>query len=738
MSTAGTTLSRRLFIACGALAGGGFITGFGASAQEAAAGRTRLGPYVAVAADGGITLLAKNPEIGQGIKTSLAMILAEELDADWQRVRVDTAPVDEQLYGGQTAGGSTSTPTNYEPLRRAGAAVRASLVQAAAQRLGVTTSELTVKLGVISHAASSRALGFGEVAALAATLPAPDPATVPLKNPRDFSLIGTPQAGVDGPRIVRGEPIFGIDTVLPGMKYAVVCRPPVFGARLRSANLDEVRALPGVLQVFVLAGTGNIKGLQDGVAIVAERWWQARMARERLRVDWDETDAAAHDSRLYDATAQVLLRGRGTAIVSKGDADAALARASQVVEAVYETPFLPHLTLEPQNCAARPLGDGVEIWAPTQAPGGGRRLVARELGLTETQVTVHMVRVGGGFGRRLENDYMVEAAAIARQSGLPVKLLWTREDDVTHDFYRAGSHHRLRGGLDAQGRVQAYAAHGVTYARDGKPAQGADIVPHDFLRQTIPHFQLEQSLIETRVPTGYLRAPTSNSLAFIHECFLDELAHRAGQDPFDLRLSLLASRRGQPPEPPLNARAQPYNLDRMQAVLQRLRKRSGWDRPHPKAGSGVGLGMATYFSHRGYFAEVAKVQVDADGQWRVLKVWAVGDVGSVIVNPSAARNQVEGSIIDGIGQLRQAITFGRGRAQQSNLHEIPLMRMADTPHIDIDFLVSDHPPTGLGEPALPPVLPAVCNALHAATGVRIRKLPIDTAALARPHRPAPH
>ncbi|WP_458233092.1 molybdopterin cofactor-binding domain-containing protein [Roseateles sp. P5_E8] len=715
--------TRRFFLVSTATLGGSFIAGYGCTRSEAKSALSMLSHYVLVSTDGRVTLRAKNPEIGQGIKTTLAMVIAEELDVDWDRVRVEMAPVDEKLFGPQTAGGSTSIPTNYDLMRRAGAIVRAMFVQAASQSLKVPSNELTVRSGVVRHEASGKQRDYGELAALAATMPVPSPAEVTLKNSADFKIIGTPKAGVDGPGIVKGEPIFGIDKVLPGMKYAVVSRPPVFGARFLSANLDEVRRLPGVHKVLVIKGTGNFKGLQDGVAILAERWWLAKEARSRLKVDWDESASTPHDTLAYSAKADDLLRRCGKTIVNKGHADSALADAAKVLKARYDTPFIAHLTLEPQNATARPTKDGVEIWAPTQAPGWGVKLVAKELGIAETSVTVHMTRVGGGFGRRLENDYMVEAAAIALQSGA-VKVLWTREDDIAHDFFRPGNHHLLRAGLSADGRIEGYAAHGVTYARGGKPTQGADLVPHDFLRQTLDHFRLDESLIETIIPTGYLRAPSSNSLAFVHECFLDEIAVQAKKDPFELRLEMLNARKGLPPDPPLNSRAPPYSLERIKRVLEVLRQRSGWGQQPPDE-KGVGLGVATYFSHRGYFAEVAKVRVNADGSWRVLKVWAVGDVGSTIVNPSAARNQVEGAIIDGIGQLRQAITFDKGRVEQSNFHQMALMRIADAPQIDVEFVLSDHPPTGLGEPALPPALPAVCNAIFAATGVRIRKLPID-------------
>ncbi|MDC7684871.1 molybdopterin-dependent oxidoreductase [Asticcacaulis sp. BYS171W] len=713
--------SRRLFLVSGVAAGGGLLIGFGASRTEAQAAAAQMTDYVAVAPDGTVTIRAKNPEVGQGVKTMLPMLIAEEMDADWTKVRIESAPVNESVYGNQTAGGSTTTPTNYDPMRRVGAVVRSMFVQAAAEQLKVNGAALTTAKGVVTHKASGKTLAYGQLAAAAAKITPPDPKVMVLKDPSEFTIIGKTQAGYDSPKIVEGKPIFGIDTVVPGMKYAVLAKPPVYGAKFRSANLDAIKNLPGVTHVFTLSGSGDFKGLQDGVAIVADKWWYAKSARDQLEVVWDETLGAPHDTATYAAQAEALLKGSGETIRSKGDVKAALAGAAKTVEAVYDTPFIAHVALEPQNCTAKVAGDTVEIWAPTQAPGSGRKLVAKALGIAEDKITVHMVRGGGGFGRRLENDYMVEAAAIAQKAGVPVKLLWTREDDVAYDFFRPGNSHRLQAGLDTDGKLIAYRAHGVTYGRGGKPTQGAGIIPHDFPQQVAPNFGLEQSLIETLIPTGYLRAPSSNALGFVHECFLDEVAHAAGKDPFDFRLELIAARQALPPETP-NGRAPGYNFNRIKAVLDDLKVRSGWGKTElPK---GVGMGMATYFSHRGYFAEVAKVKVDSDGNWRVLKVWAVGDVGSVIINPSGARNQVEGSVMDGIGEMLHEITFEKGRAVQTNFHEIPMIRMSAAPQVEVHFILSDNPPTGLGEPALPPVIPAVCNAIFAATGIRIRKLPL--------------
>jgi isoquinoline 1-oxidoreductase beta subunit len=470
--------------------------------------------------------------------------------------------------------------------------------------------------------------------------------------------------------------------------------------------------MPGVTDVFILKGT-DWHGLQDGIAILAKSWWYAQNARTALEPVWDDAVGAPHDSAIYLEKAKALVKGTGEVKQQSGDIDAALKSAAKMVDAFYDVPFLAHVPMEPQNCTARVTASGVEIWAPTQVPNDGKALVGKTLGVPPETVNVHMRRAGGGFGRRLENDYMAEVAAIAQKAGKPVKLVWSREDDVAHDFFRPGCYHNLRAGVDAAGKLTAYACHSVTFSRDGQVAQGAGIDGNAFAPLVTPNFRLEQSLIETTIPTGYLRAPSSNALAFVHESFWDEIAHAAGQDPVAFRLAQLDAH--------LNDKAN-YNPARMRAVLQTVAKRSNWGKT--KLPKGEGLGVATYFSHRGYFAEVAQVRVADDGQWRVLKVWAVGDVGSHIINPTGALNQVEGSVMDGIGSMEAEITFEKGRAVQSNFHEIPMMRMPKAPQVDVHFVTSDFPPTGLGEPALPPVIPAVANAIFAATGIRIRKLPI--------------
>ncbi|MBV8684253.1 MAG: xanthine dehydrogenase family protein molybdopterin-binding subunit [Caulobacteraceae bacterium] len=729
-----TTIDRRrLILSIGAAAGGGLALGYGffTPGEAAAAASGAIGDYVVVAPDGAVILLAKSPEIGQGVKTLLPMIIAEEMDADWSRVRIEFAPVDAK-YGDQSVGGSTTTPENYEPMRKVGAAARAVLVQAAAERWGVPAASLKTARGEVIDPASGRRLGYGELAAAAAKLPPPEPAKLVLKSPKDFTLLGTDQVGVDTPAVVHGEPIFGIDTELPGLEYAVYVKSPVPGAKLVSADLDAVRRQPGVTQVFALDGlappagqqVGLAPGYAPGVAIIARNWWLANEARKVLNARWDESIGAGHSTDVYDAQAREILKGSGKVVSQHGDVDASLAGASKRVQAVYHAPFLAHLSLEPQNCTARPTADGgVELFAPTQVATDTRELTAKTLNLPLDKVVVHIRRSGGGFGRRLMADAPVEAAVIAMKAQKPVKLVWAREDDVAHDYYRPALWIALDAGLDAKGHVSAYRSHGVSFTRDGtKPTTGGGVFQDAVPGLLAGSARTEQSLMPTIIPTGWLRAPASNALSFVHEGFWDELAHAAGQDPIAFRLAHMRARiaaeaeNSEEGEPKLK-------ISRLAPVLELVAQRSGWANrqslPH-----GVGMGVGCYFSHRGYFAEVAQVRVSQDGDWRVEKVWVVGDVGSIILNPLGARAQVAGSVVEGISHLRCAVEFKDGCTVPTNFPDFDLSRMPDAPQIDIHFLITDHPPTGLGEPALPPVIPAVVNAVYAASGARVRELPL--------------
>ena len=484
-------------------------------------------------------------------------------------------------------------------MRRAGAAARILLVKAAAGTWSVPESECEAASGVVRHARSGRSLRFGELAARAATLDPPDLATVPLRDPKTYTQVGKPRSGVDNPKIVTGQPLFGIDVKVPGMVHAVFEKCPVFAGKVVSANVEEIKKLPGVKDAFVVEGTTLLDGLMPGVAVLADSWWLANLARQKLKVTWDEGKTAAQSSAGFAQRAQELSRlPAGKTLRSDGDVEAAFSTAAKVVEAQYSYPFLHHATLEPQNCTAHFKDGKIEFWAPTQTPQSGRALVASTLGVPLDGITIHMMRIGGGFGRRLRNDYMVEAAQISKQAGgIPVKLVWTREDDMAHGFFRPQGFHFLKGAVDAAGRIVAWHDRFVTFGEGEEFARSAGIGASEFPGRFLPNFRLETSLIPSGIPTGHLRAPGSNALAFVFQSFIDELAHAGGQDPVALRLALLG-------EPRLVTNPDgktPYHSGRMADVLRLVARESGWGRKLPQ---GSGLGVAFHYSHLGYFAEV--------------------------------------------------------------------------------------------------------------------------------------
>src|ERR1019366_1017425 len=622
-------IDRRSFLKVSAAGAGGVLIGVYLEPELEAQGRGGPPPpppdphtYVRIAADGTVTIMAKNPEVGQGVKTMLPMLIADEMDADWKMVKIEQTDFDDKKYAGQIAGGSTATPTNWTPMRQAGAAARAMLITAAAQTWNVPEAELSTSMNKVYHKSSNRSVGYGDLAAKMVPLRLPALTPLKMKDPADYKIIGTAQTQREMPSIVTGKPIFGIDVQVPNMAYAVFEKCGVFGGKVKSANLDEIKKLPGVKTAFIVtrpditdAVLPGDPGLENGIAIVADNWWAAQSARKTLVVDWDEGTRGNASSPASAAKAEELRKNPAQRTIRKdGDPDGAMASAAKTVEAAYSYPFISHAPLEPQNCTADFTNGKCEIWSNSQIPGSGRRLAAQALGIQESDITLHMVRGGGGFGRRLTNDYMVEAAYISKEAGMPVKLLWSREDHMAHDYYRPGGFQFLKAGVDANGKVVAWHNHFVTYGdKDKLIANGGGIVSAgamgatEFPQHFIPNYHLEASVQPLGIRTGSLRAPSSNAFAFVIQSFIDELAHAAGKDPVQFRLELLSA--GPAVEPTAPGRRPGLNADRMKGVVSLAAEISNWGkRSSPQ---GTAMGVAFHFSHLGYFAEVAEVKVDA-------------------------------------------------------------------------------------------------------------------------------
>ena len=708
-------LDRRQFLKLTGLVGGGLMLSFTMPRALATSAALKPNGYIKIDATG-IVLYAKNPEIGQGVKTSLPMIVAEELDAAWEDVEVIQSSIDQALYGMQFAGGSMSIPMNWDPLRRSGAAARAMLVEAAAKRWGVDAASLSTQDSHVIHAPSGRKLKYTELAAEAAAVPVPDPQSLTLKTRDQFRLLGKRITGVDNDALVRGEPLFGIDQSLPGMKYAVYQKCPAIGGKVKSADLDEVKKMPGVRDAFVLDGNGNAGELLPGVAIIADNTFSAIKAKRALRVEWDESDASKDSWTHAKAEAERLVRESGPPVVNTGDVDAAFAAGVKQTSGFYSYHFVSHATLEPQNCTAWFKDGALELWAPTQTPGQGVGSAAKVVGISPSKVTLHQLRCGGGFGRRLYNDFTTEAAAIAKRAGVPIKLQWTREDDMAYDLYRAGGFHQMDGSVDENGKITGWRDRFITFTNDGRrPVSGGGLNPGVFPAGLLDSVRVEQTALPWKNRCAAWRAPGSNVFGFVVQGFLDELAHLAGRDPLEMLLEVLGEPRQMPGRGGMHT-------GRAADVVKLAAKEAAWGRELP---DGHGMGVAFYYSHAGHIAEVAQVSVDDAKRVTVHKVTVAADVGP-IVNLSGAENQMQGSVVDGLSTMTgQSVTFEKGRAEQSNFDQYPMLRMPSTPEVAVHFVDSDYPPTGLGEPAFPPLAPAVCNAIFAASGHRIRTLPIS-------------
>jgi isoquinoline 1-oxidoreductase beta subunit len=732
----GVTISRRMFMNVSAGVGAGLMLGVvdsGAQMPPRVDGGRPAAPallphaYVRIAPNGKITLFAKNPEIGQGIKTGFALILAEELDANWADVVVEQSAVDAAIYGAQSAGGSRSVASSWTSLRQAGAGARAMLVAAAARQWNVPIAEIVTESSVVRHATSQRTATYGSLASAAANVPVPAIDGLKLKSKSEFKLLGKRYTGVDNQKLVHGQPLFGIDVVVANMRIAAFQKCSTIYGKVQSVNLDEIKRLPGVINAFVVDGTGKPAEVLNGVAIIAEDTWSALSAKRQLEITWDLSSASTDSWTAHSAEAKRLSGNLvGEQVVrSVGDVEAAL-NTGRTVGAYYTYGLVAHAQLEPINCTAwykrDPAGDSLEIWAPTQTPNAAQTLAANLMGLPSSRVTVHQTRVGGGFGRRLNNDYVAEASQISRQAGgIPIQLIWTREDDMEHDFVRPAGFMAFTGALDGEGRLSGWNSHIVHFRSEGGTAvTAANWQAGEFPAGHLPAYRASQTFLPLRIPTGSWRAPGAATAAWVVQSFMHELSIAAKRDHAEF-LSEVVSMTA--PTDPQAVRSGGGGLDpeRSRNVIKAVAERAGWNKRRlPK---GRALGIAFHYSHSGHFAEVAEVSVDVARKVTVHKVWVVGDVGPV-VNLSSAEAQCQGAVIDGLGAMVLEVTVENGQIEQKNFHQYPLRRITDTPEVDVHFLDTDYPPTGIGEPALPPLAPAVCNAIQALTGHRIRTLPI--------------
>lgn len=725
-----THTDRRGFFKTTALAGGGFLLGSwlpgNVAAKETGAAAFSPNVFIRITPQGVITLFSKTPEIGQGVKTTLPMIVAEELEVDWEKVLVEQAEVDSR-FGGQTAGGSNTIKNNYDQLRRMGAVAKTMLITAAANTWQVPTEECTASSAVVTHGKSGRKLSYGELAETASKLPVPDEKSVTLKNPTDFKILGRRIAGVDNEKIVKGEPLFGIDQKLPGMVYAVYVRCPVFTGKVKSVDLATVKKLPGITDAFVIEGADDHYGLVTGIAIIGDSTWSVFKAKKALNVTWETGAHSRESSEDQKKKVFAAIKGKAALEIRRDGEIGDFPADSNTVDAIYHYPHLAHANLEPQNCTAVFKDGKLEFWVPTQNPGSGVNAVSQAMNIPKESIKVNVTRIGGGFGRRLMNDYMLECGEIARKlNGTPVKVTWDRQQDFQHDFYRAGGWHHLRGRVDDSGKIAAWANHFVTFGlnNEEKPGTAADLGKGELPAGFIPNYLLERTILPTNMPFGFWRAPGSCAIAWVYQSFIDELAHAAKQDPLKFRLDLLADEvEAKPanPKKPAKKRGGSYDRARMRRVLELAAEKADWGRKMP---TGSGQGIAFHYSHSGFVAVVAEVTVDAKGALKVDRLVAGVDVGPIL-NLSGAENQVEGSMMDGLSAAWfQEVLMSGGSVTNIGFDQYPMLRMAQAPKVEAHFLQSDSPPTGLGEPALPPTAPAVCNAIFAATGKRVRNLPL--------------
>ncbi|WP_339657070.1 molybdopterin cofactor-binding domain-containing protein [uncultured Maribacter sp.] len=723
-----TTYNRRSFIKSSALAGGGMVIGFSwlASCNPTPEQVNNIpkewfeiNGFLKIGENGMVTIMSPNPEIGQNVKTSMPMIVAEELDTDWDNVIVEQAPLNTDIFQRQLAGGSQSIRAGWQGLRMAGATARHMLIAAAAEAWQVPASEITTGAGIITHKASNKSAGYGEMASSAATMTVPE--EVSLKDIKDFVIIGTDRRNVDGPNLVTGKPLFGIDIQEEGMLIAMIIHPPAFGLEYKSMDVESVKSMPGIKDVFPIDvyPEGVERQWSDGgaiaklVAIVGETTWQCLQAKKALNVEWEKTSSLESSAGHEEDVTKLLNTSSKEPARKDGDVAGAFKKAAQIIERTYSGPFLAHNTMEPMNFYADVTGERAILNGPVQTPEFLEKTLASRLDLPVEKIDIKMTRMGGGFGRRLYGTFGVEAAVISQKMQSPIKLVYTREDDMTQGTYRPTYKVKYKAGLDKEGNLIAWHVKGAGSNDDL-------IFENRFPAGAVDNYLAEKFTLETNITTGAWRAPRSNFIAGAEQAFLDEVAEAAGKDPIEFRLELFDRAIKDPVGDPKN---NDYDPERYAGVLKLVREKSGWDGNQK---NGTARGVSSYYCHNSYVAQVLDLSTDVTPP-KVNKVWCAVDCG-IVINPMAAKNQIEGGIIDGIGHATYSeMTFEDGKPQHTNFDTYRLIRHKEAPkEIESFFVNNGIDPTGLGEPSLPPVIGALANALYRATGQRHYNQPFIT------------
>ncbi|WP_420583052.1 molybdopterin cofactor-binding domain-containing protein [Reichenbachiella sp.] len=717
-----TKYNRRSFLKVSSAASGGLVLGFSWLASCTPTSNQLkdlpeewfdINAFLKIGDNGIVTIMSPNPEIGQNVKTSMPMIVAEELDVDWNDVVVEQAGYDNQKYKRQLAGGSQSIRQGWQSLRMAGATARRMLLEAASKKWNVPVSELKTENGIISDG-SGQTISYGAIASSAANLTVPE--EVELKDPKSFKIIGQPTKNVDGPKLVKGEPLFGLDYKKEGMLIAMMIHPPAFGMKLKSIDENEARSMPGIKDIFAINSLpegvekqwSDVNAFPELAVVVGNTTWEVLAAKKTLKVEWEKVsegeNTADHIQQLSDLVDQVE-KGEDKRI--DGNPDQAFKNAKQVISQKYGAPFLAHNTMEPMNFFAHVTSERAELVGPIQTPEYLHKTLASVLGMTEDKISIMMTRMGGGFGRRLYGNFAVEAAVISQKVNAPVKLIYTREDDMTQGTYRPAYQVKYEAALDQDNQLTGFKVRGAG-------VEGSPVFDNRFPAGAVENYQAEDQILNSNISVGAWRAPMSNFIAFAEQSFLDEVAEKAGKDPIDFRLELFDRAISNPV-----GENNDYDPKRYAGVLKLVREKSNWGQDTP----GLYRGVSSYYCHNSYVAQVVDIKMEGNLP-KIQKVWCAIDCG-IVVNPEGARNQVEGGIIDGIGHaMYSQMTFTDGRPDQSNFNKYKLMRHQEAPQkIEIFFVQNGIDPTGLGEPSLPPIAAALANAIYAATGKRVRQQP---------------